>query len=609
MRAPTATPTTSTSPADVRLPAPALAYVSLVLVVAAAAYLFAFTRLPALPPSAWLPSLLFITAFFVLERDAIVLYLGPQRITTALTEVAVLPTLLLAPWPLLVALVPLPRLAMALLTRRAPIKSAFNVAHGILTVGLAGALFAVLAHAGVPGVVAACVATAAYAVGSESIVAYLFARLENASFLATYRRRFLLTSLLSSAYGIPIGLATWGLYSLHPAAVLATLPIFVLLHRYTRLEARSDRELALRRRLAADGQALIGCDRVEVVAERVLQTSHDMLSPGAVRFALAGGRAWGDEPPRWRAVPVVSPVVGRGGARLGTLEVWPRPGRPSYGADDEALLRIVAGQAAHALESVEAITEAARQREAAMRQEKLSALGSLVAGVAHEVNNPLTYLQGNIELALMEVDDLAAAAKEDEDEAATGRVQELQRLLSTALGGASRIGHIVKALRAVARSRSSVDLEDVSLDAVVQNVYDLMRVSLPESVELRVERGPGETRIRGSSPDLHQVVLNLAKNALEATAPKGGVVTLSVGRRDDRVELAVADDGPGIPEHVREKLFTPFFTTKGAAGTGLGLSIVQGIVKEHGGEVRVESSPSGGALFRVVFPLRAGGAW
>jgi signal transduction histidine kinase len=283
------------------------------------------------------------------------------------------------------------------------------------------------------------------------------------------------------------------------------------------------------------------------------------------------------------------------------MSVWRRPGRRSDPAHDEALLRIIASQTGHALESAEALVEVARQRDVVARQEKLSALGSLVAGVAHEVNNPLTYLGGNIELALLDLEDLQARYA-DTGETPPMDLAETHRLLSTALGGAQRIGEIVKALRAVARAKGSAERERVPMNRIAQNVCELMRIGVPDRVVLRCEPDAQDPAVMGFSSELHQVVLNLAKNAVEATTEKGGAVVVSVGCTGDRVELRVADEGEGMTEEVRKRLFTPFFTTKGASGTGLGLSIVGSIVKEHGGEIAVESEVGKGTTFRVVLP-------
>jgi signal transduction histidine kinase len=585
-------------------PGPA-AYVALATL--AAACLFAFALVQTLPGAglALLGGMaVFAAGFLLLERQAVVLVWDRERVTAALTEVSVILGLLALPPAALILAVPVPRTVMGIATRRPFIKSLFNVATGVLSVGAAWGAFALARYAGLPPLGAAVLGTAAYAVCADLLMAGLFGLLEGSLFLTVYRKRFLRPNVLAVVYGVAAGVMLYALWSLHPVAALAAAPLLWLLHRYTAYEARADREISLYKSLARESQALIGVDRREVIAERTLALSMAGLGAPKVIVRLENGASWErtDGAADVLGQPWLSaPILGREGRRLGEMSVWRRPGRRSDPAHDEALLRIIASQTGHALESAEALVEVARQRDVVARQEKLSALGSLVAGVAHEVNNPLTYLGGNIELALLDLEDL------QERYARSGEtppidLAETQRLLATALGGAQRIGEIVKALRAVARAKGSTERERVPMNKIAQNVCELMRIGVPDGVVLRCEPDAQDPAVMGFSSELHQVVLNLAKNAVEATTGKGGTVIVSVRSTGDRVELRVADEGMGMTEETRKRLFTPFFTTKGASGTGLGLSIVGSIVKEHSGEIAVESETGKGTTFRVFLP-------
>jgi signal transduction histidine kinase len=147
-------------------------------------------------------------------------------------------------------------------------------------------------------------------------------------------------------------------------------------------------------------------------------------------------------------------------------------------------------------------------------------------------------------------------------------------------------------------------IADVDAVALVQDVADLIG---PEAtrlgVEVRVECS-GDARVQAEPSGLHQVLLNLATNALHAMRERGGVLTLSAvaGIDDDVVTLRVTDTGHGIPADVRERLFEPFFTTRGPEGTGLGLSVTYGIIRAHGGRIDIESEPGHGATFRIELP-------
>ena len=591
------------------VPSRVRAYVALCAVPALLAWLVsAYLILPDLDPLLLGGGALFALGFFALERQAVVFVWNRERITTAITETSILLGLLWLPSPLLVVAVLLPCLAIALSTRRTFIKSAFNVSHSTLSLAFGAAAFMLLRAAGLPILPAAIAGTVAYSVVAEIVMAGLFAQLEGTSVLGIYRRRFLRPNVLALAWGVPSGLVVYALAMLHPLAILAAAPLLFVLNRYTAYEARADREISLYRQLALQSQALIGCESKEVIAQTALGICIDAVDARKVRLRLENGSTWerllpeGGEP----AGPptFITPVLGRGGRLLGELAAWKRPGRRSDQEHAEALLRIVASQTAHALESAEALFEVARGRDVVARQEKLSALGGLVAGVAHEVNNPLTYLSGNVELALFDLEDL------ERRYAATGEappidVAETRRLLQTALGGAERIGEIVKALRAVARIRGNSEREVVHINKIVQNVFELMKIGVPDGVTLDCEPAAQDPTVVGFSSDLHQVVLNLAKNALEATAPRGGTVRVSVRPHADKVEIVVEDQGVGMSEETRRRLFQPFFTTKGANGTGLGLSIVNSIVKDHAGEILVESEEGKGSTFRVVLPRAA----
>ena len=341
---------------------------------------------------------------------------------------------------------------------------------------------------------------------------------------------------------------------------------------------------------------------------RIMDVNHAMERlAGVERDLLAGSpfSMWFKDPPFAR--DAVRQVLARGSLTDCLLAVATPDGREAHVLLNATVLRDRDGAFKAILATARDVTDrlrmeeqAIQHREAMHRNERLSALGTLVAGVAHEINNPLTYLQGNIELALMDLDDVAQVLQD------AGRLDgpdldATRRGLRSALGGAERISQITKALKAVARQRSAYERDDVDITGVLHNVESLVRVGVPERVKLEFEMPKEPLLIRANASEIHQVLLNLASNALDAVRERGGTVRIGAARMRDGVELWVNDDGIGMPQDVQSKLFTPFFTTK-VTGTGLGLSIVQTIVSEHGGRILVESAPGEGSTFHVILP-------
>lgn len=247
---------------------------------------------------------------------------------------------------------------------------------------------------------------------------------------------------------------------------------------------------------------------------------------------------------------------------------------------------------AHSKQQLEAFHEHAK------RTDRLNALGTLVAGVAHEINNPLTYVRGNVEVARIDLEEVARDPSLDA--AARARCDELSRGLEQGLGGIDRIAHITQSLKALSRSgvgeRALVDL-----GTLVEGSITIAHPRIPDEVMVKLDLAPG-LRVHACAEEIGQVVLNLILNAAEALGRGGGTIRVRLFPSGPQAILEVCDSGPGIPPAVLDKLFTPFFSTK-PGGTGLGLSISQRIVEDHGGSIRVESAPGRGTAFRVALPM------
>jgi len=228
-----------------------------------------------------------------------------------------------------------------------------------------------------------------------------------------------------------------------------------------------------------------------------------------------------------------------------------------------------------------------------LRSEKLATMGSLLAGVAHELNNPLAVLMGQAHLMREVVQDGALRVRAEQISAA-----------------AERCARIVRNFLALARQqppeRHQIALNDVVREAVELLAYELRT----DNVEVVLDFAEGLPVLWGDAHQLHQVVVNLVANAHQAMRGSTAARRIRLATRFDRerarVRLEIADTGPGIPPDIQAKIFEPFFTTKPPGqGTGLGLSLCQGIVEEHGGTITVASGAGPGAAFHIEFPLSA----
>ena len=232
--------------------------------------------------------------------------------------------------------------------------------------------------------------------------------------------------------------------------------------------------------------------------------------------------------------------------------------------------------------------EIARQREALFQTEKMASLGTLLAGVAHELNNPLSIVLGYAALLDETLPD--------------GPNREAVAKISTA---ADRCARIVRTFLSMARARTP-ERRAVDLNALVAGAVDLAGYGLRSDgirVELRLD--PGLVPAWGDGDQLSQVVTNIVLNAQQAMqdAPPPRSLTLTSRTTPDGPVIEIRDTGPGIPEPLRGRVFDPFFTTKPQGkGTGIGLAVTRSIVEAHGGRIELVPVEGAGACFRVTFP-------
>jgi two-component system, NtrC family, sensor kinase len=260
-----------------------------------------------------------------------------------------------------------------------------------------------------------------------------------------------------------------------------------------------------------------------------------------------------------------------------------------------------------------------------VQSERLIALGQMVAGVAHEINNPLTFLTNNfvvLERDVLALRDLLARYQKADpilsehqpdlfravtDQAAavdlTYIFGNLDGIFNRSREGLKRIQQIVRDLRNFARLDEG-DLHEINLNTGIESTINIVRGQVSKKkVELRVDFG-SLPLVTCYPARINQVVLNLLVNAVDACGDNG-IVTVRTRTGARGVQIHVIDSGCGIPPAIRDRIFDPFFTTKPPGkGTGLGLSISHGIVEDHGGTIEVESTPGQGTHFTVTLPLR-----
>jgi signal transduction histidine kinase len=226
------------------------------------------------------------------------------------------------------------------------------------------------------------------------------------------------------------------------------------------------------------------------------------------------------------------------------------------------------------------------------RSERLASLGTLAAGIAHEINNPVNTIVMTAESALMSLREADGNGRLSED-------------LAVVAQEAERCGEIVRKTLEFVReqrpARRNEDLNEITRSAVTMAQKTLRAPAAEIGVELADDLPPAHL----NRAEIEQAVIHLIRNALESGAGEHpATVTVRTARQGDRVAIAVEDDGVGVASEVRDRIFDPFFTTRrDKGGTGLGLSLAHSIVTDHGGTIEVESEPGRGSVFRIELPV------
>jgi signal transduction histidine kinase len=273
---------------------------------------------------------------------------------------------------------------------------------------------------------------------------------------------------------------------------------------------------------------------------------------------------------------------------LATLNLSKKLSDESYSKEDIAFLKMLGNQAAISIEYAFILEELKKNQEQVLKSEKLASLGAAVAGIAHELKNPLTYL--------LTVAQAMAASWDNPDFR-----ESVVRMFPSEV---ERMKLIIDGLSDYSKTRE-LAIEPVEITGVIDKTLAVLGYEIKKHNAFIIKNYPaaGEPAAVALADKnrIVQVFMNIIANGVQALADKGGDLTITVRRQESEVRVGIADTGPGIPEDKLRKIFDPFFTTK-AAGTGLGLSITKKIVDDHKGAIYVDSRVGEGTTFTICLP-------
>jgi signal transduction histidine kinase len=255
-----------------------------------------------------------------------------------------------------------------------------------------------------------------------------------------------------------------------------------------------------------------------------------------------------------------------------------------------------------------------------LQTDKLASLGKLVSGIAHEINNPNTFIMGNIKIIKESFDDLIPILDElykTKKDLKIARLnyeifkENIPSLIDDMLGGANRIKKIVDDLRNFAKKDEGLLTDKVDINEVINNSLRLVENQIKRNSEIELSLQSELPKIKGNIQKLEQVMVNLLLNAAQAIENKKGIIQINteISQHEKMINIKIIDDGKGISDDTMKAIFDPFFTTKrDQGGTGLGLSIAYGIIQEHNGNIEVESKLGLGSTFKISLPVSTEGS-
>jgi two-component system NtrC family sensor kinase len=226
-------------------------------------------------------------------------------------------------------------------------------------------------------------------------------------------------------------------------------------------------------------------------------------------------------------------------------------------------------------------------QQALLQSEKLAAMGRLTSQIAHELNNPIYGIMNTLELLKTEIPPES----------------KRRRILELSLSEIQRLSEMLRNMLSFSKPEEE-KRRPIKIDDLMEGILLVMEKQMKESnIQVETSFDPGIPEVMASTNQMRQVMLNIFKNGKEAM-PKGGTLTIRTAREGNKVLIHIQDTGTGIPEEIRDKIFEAFFTTKQKVkGVGLGLSVCYGIIKDHGGEIKVESEEGKGTTFTISLPI------
>ena len=240
-----------------------------------------------------------------------------------------------------------------------------------------------------------------------------------------------------------------------------------------------------------------------------------------------------------------------------------------------------------------------------IQTEKMASLGQLVAGIAHEINNPLAFVLNHLFTVESGLAKIATEAEPHLSEAGRTRLEKVRSRVAEMQEGLNRVKALVLDLRTFSRLDEG-GFKSVDIPESIDSVLLLLKYRTNGHIQVEKRYGPERT-LYCCGGRINQVLMNLIANAMDAIAGEGKIVVTTghtQGPAQDVFFISIQDTGSGIPESIRGRLFDPFFTTKPVGqGTGLGLAIAYGIVRDHEGSIEVESQEGRGSEFKIQIPL------
>lgn len=246
-----------------------------------------------------------------------------------------------------------------------------------------------------------------------------------------------------------------------------------------------------------------------------------------------------------------------------------------------------------------------QQKESQLiHSEKMASLGQLVAGISHELNNPISFIYANMKILNGYLGDLEELLKNMPRSPALKEVIfDIRETISDSTNGSKSVKEIVQNLKSFSRL-DEANWKESDIREIIESCLKIIRMQLPTGVQITTDY-MDDPRFMCNPGQLNQVFLNILTNAVQAVG-ESGTILINTKTNDDFLEVTISDDGPGIPKEVISRIFDPFFTTKPInSGTGLGLSITYSIIEKHHGTIKVASNQKDGTIFTVRIPLRS----